>query len=249
MDSHATTTQQRRHQDWHHGRRRYRRADRRGRGRHSILASGTVVVFAGLLALTGCTTPGGGNNPGTASPSGATVTTTAPATTAPPPTTAAAYKRATDAGPAENVPIPVLPEKAKEFSKEGLIAFAEYWYSTLGYAFETGDPAPMLAITDSGCLTCNAMKEAVVPWHAEGRWIVGGQMDVLSTESNFSPVQDGSYQIVALVRQDNVKYFRGDKTLAEDRGAKPAVADLMVAKYSSGHWTAVDVSHIQGSKQ
>lgn len=143
----------------------------------------------------------------------------------------------------------MLPDLAKVFSKEGLIAFAEYWYETLGYAFETGDPEPMMAITSTGCPTCEAMKQAVESWHSEGRWIVGGQMIVSSTDTSFVPVEDGSYQVVLLVRQENVKYFRGDKTLAEDKGIKTAVADLLVARYVSGKWTVANVSHLQGSKK
>ncbi|WP_425861270.1 DUF6318 family protein [Arthrobacter sp. TWP1-1] len=236
MDSHATTTQQRRHQDWHYGRRRYRRAD--GRGHHSILASGTVVVFAGLLALTGCTTPGGGNNPGTASPSGATVTTTAPATTAPAPTTAAAYKPATDAGPAENVPVPVLPEKAKEFSKEGLIAFAEYWYSTLGYVFETGDPAPMMSITDQSCDTCSQVNDSLGAWYSEGGWTVGGQMNVLQSTATFEPTQIGTYQAILLVRQSQVSYYKAGGTLSTAHPQGIAETNIVVATFKDDRWKA-----------
>ncbi|WP_354212439.1 DUF6318 family protein [Arthrobacter sp. UYCu511] len=164
-------------------------------------------------------------------------------------TTAAAYKPATETGPAENVPVPVLPEKAKEFSKEGLIAFTEYWYQTLGYAFETGDPDPMMAISGEDCPSCEAMKVAVVPWHSEGRWIMGGQMMVLSATTSFVPLEAGTYQVTALVRQQRVKYFHGDKTLAEDKGAKSTLGDLVVADYSSGQWVALNVTHLEGSKK
>ncbi len=37
------------------------------------------------------------------------------------------------------MPVPVLPEAAKAETKEGLEAFARYWYSLLNYAYETGD--------------------------------------------------------------------------------------------------------------
>jgi hypothetical protein len=244
MDSHATTAMQRCHQDWHHGRRRYRRDNRRGR--LQLLASGTVLVFAGLLALTGCTTPGEGNDPGTASPPHTTVATTVPATTAPPPTTAAVYKPATDTGPAENVPIPVLPEKAKEFSKEGLIAFAEYWYSTLGYAFETGDPKAMLDISGPNCEACNNMAEMVSPWHSDGRWIVGGQMIVLSSNTSFAQAPDGSYEVTALIRQNHVKFYRADKSLSDDPGQGPSAADKFKASYDAEQWTAISILRVSG---
>ncbi|MBP2414607.1 hypothetical protein JOF48_003406 [Arthrobacter stackebrandtii] len=133
-------------------------------GRAVLVAA---ALIAGVLALVGCSTPP------TATPSSSTgAATSAPVeSTAPPPTTAApaVYKPATDQGPAENVPVPVLPDKAKEFSKEGLMAFTEYWYSTLGYAFETGDTKPMTDITGTGCPICSVMTKAAVAWHEEGR--------------------------------------------------------------------------------
>ena len=205
-----------------------------------------VALVVGLLTVTGCNSPGGTVDPtGTAT---AQATATESVTPLPPPTTmAAVYKPATDQGPAENVPVPVLPAKAKEFSKEGLIAFTEYWYSTLGYAFETGDPEPMMSITGPNCAVCGAMKETVVGWHSEGRWIVGGQMTVLSADTQFSPGEDGSYRVVAFVRQNRLKFFRGDKSLDEDRPQKPTVGDDFVAVHEAGHWSLVNVQRLEGS--
>lgn len=236
-DSHTTTNQSK---------------TRAGQQSRTKVAGGLLTaVTAALLALTGCTpAPTGPNTSGPSISSTGNPESGAPTTEAAPPTVAeAVYEPASAEGPAQNVPVPVLPDLAKVFSKEGLIAFAEYWYETLGYAFETGDPEPMMAITSTGCPTCEAMKQAVESWHSEGRWIVGGQMIVSSTDTSFVPVEDGSYQVVLLVRQENVKYFRGDKTLAEDKGIKTAVADLLVARYVSGKWTVANVSHLQGSKK
>ncbi|MDO5753065.1 DUF6318 family protein, partial [Arthrobacter sp.] len=217
-------------------------------GRKNGTASATIFVAA-LLILTGCSTtptPPEATSTGTNSPTKTGTAASASATATP--SSVVVYQPATANGPAQNVPVPVLPERAKEFSKEGLLAFAEHWYATLGYAFETGDPAPMTEVTGSGCLNCDAMKETVVAWHSEGRWIVGGQMYVLSQTATFVPVDDGTYQVISMVRQQNVKFFSGDKSLVEDRGAKPAVADILVANYSTDRWIAVTVEHLKGSK-
>ncbi|WP_306986949.1 DUF6318 family protein [Arthrobacter silviterrae] len=145
------------------------------------------------------------------------------------------------------MPVPVLPAKAKEFSKEGLEAFATYWYATLGYAFETGDAGPMLAISDPGCKPCNAMKSSAIGGHENGRWIVGGQMEVLTTEASFDPAPGGSYQTITMVRQSQVKYYRADKSLSKDLGAKSSVADIVVTNYVKGQWIAQTVEHLKGS--
>lgn len=209
-----------------------------------------VLLAVGSLVLAGCSSssPVDPTTPTSSAPT-TSIESSGPAvppTTASPTPSPAVYKPATDQGPAENVPVPALPDKAKEFSKEGLIAFAEYWYSTLGYAFETGDPEPMMAISGPNCLTCEAMSSAVGPWHADGRWIVGGQMRVLSMTASFEPLQNGEYELVALVRQTHLKFYRGDKTLSDDRGQKPSVADLVTAFYESGQWIAHDVSRLKG---
>ncbi|MGN5733850.1 DUF6318 family protein [Arthrobacter psychrochitiniphilus] len=162
-------------------------------------------------------------------------------------TTAAAYKPATETGPAENVPVPVLPEKAKEFSKEGLIAFTEYWYQTLGYAFETGDPDPMMAISGEDCLTCQAMKETTVAGHSGGKWVSGGRMVIQTPTATFLETPDGTYQAIVLARQEQVKYYKPDRTLSKDLGVTTAKGDILVGRYIGGRWVAITVEHLAGS--
>ncbi len=196
-----------------------------------------ALVVVGLLTLTGCNSPGGTVDPtGTAT---AQATSSAAVTTSPPPTTAAPiYKPATDRGPAENVPVPVLPAKAKEFSKEGLIAFSEYWYETLGYVYETGDSNPMMAVTGAGCKTCSFINEPVSGWYTSGGWIVGGQMTVLETTSSFVETAGGAYQALLLVRQAKVTYYSADGSIAQEHQQTIAKTNLVEASYTNGAWTA-----------
>ncbi|WP_157884115.1 DUF6318 family protein [Arthrobacter alpinus] len=175
-------------------------------------------------------------------------TTTTTTTTVPPPTTAAVYKPASDTGPAENVPKPVLPAKAQEFSKEGLIAFTEYWYSTLSYAFETGDPEPLMTISAPDCATCEAMKKGVVHGHEGGKWIKGGKMVIGQPSATFHQMEDGTYQAITMARQEQVIYYKADKTVSKDLGVTIAEGDILVATYQEGHWTASTVEHIDGTK-
>lgn len=209
--------------------------------------SGALLIFAlaSLLIITGCTgdsslpNPSDGPPPSSSSPTVVATTESAPETTAAP-----IYKPATDQGPAENVPMPLLPQKAKELSKEGLIAFTDYWYQTLGYAFETGDPGPMMKVTGPNCATCERIRTAVGPWHAEGRWIVGGKMAILSVNTLFIPLQNDYYEVTALVRQEQLKFYRGDGSLAEDRGQKSSVGDVITASHIDGQWIALDVQRL-----
>ncbi|MGA7203702.1 MAG: DUF6318 family protein [Specibacter sp.] len=200
-----------------------------------------VLLLAGLI-LAGCTPT---DHPTSTAPTAVPSTTTAPATTqTPTPTAKPVYKPATATGPAQNVPIPVLPAKAKEFSKTGLEEFARYWYSTLGYAYETGDMTPMMAITDPGCTTCSGVGDMVKPWYGAGGWIVGGQMTVYSSTSTFHKTPDGTYQAILMIQQKQVTSYKADKSLDAALPATVARADIVVATYSDGHWVAHKAEHL-----
>ncbi|PYI67198.1 hypothetical protein CVV68_10645 [Arthrobacter livingstonensis] len=208
-----------------------------------MAAAFLTLALATALSLTGCTSKGAPPSAGTAP---ATATATVPATssapTTPPP--APVYKPATANGPAQNVPVPVLPPKAKEFSKTGLEEFARYWYSTLGYAYETGDTDPMMAITDAGCTTCANVKKTVVPWNEEGRWIVGGQMKVISSDSKFVKTPDDTYQAIVIIQQMQVSFHKNPGTAFKTLPATIARPDIVVARYSGGIWTADTAEHL-----
>lgn len=155
------------------------------------------------------------------------------------------YHRADKYGPALNVPVPVLPAEAKRRTKEGLEAFARFWYSTLSYAYETGDTGPMEAVSEAGCRSCGRVKEVVEGWHSGGRWLEGGRMTVLAAQSEFVETAPDEYQVILMVRQEPISYYNPDRTLNEASEADPAIGDILVAKYAGGAWTATTVEHIR----
>ncbi len=94
-----------------------------------------VAALAIAMLLSGCQ---GGTTPGSpASPTGSTTATPttsaasplAPSVSAATSSAPAVYKPADAQGKAQNVPLPVMPELAKENSKAGLEAFIGYWYA------------------------------------------------------------------------------------------------------------------------
>ncbi|BAS13781.1 hypothetical protein AHiyo8_20840 [Arthrobacter sp. Hiyo8] len=109
--------------------------------RTSVSARFFMIVSLGTaLTLTAC---GNTTQPQSASPTDS-ASASASVTGAPSPTSTAVYKPADAKGKAENVPVPVLPEAAKANTKEGVEAFARYWYELLNYGFETGRLAPSM---------------------------------------------------------------------------------------------------------
>ena len=135
-------------------------------------AAGAAVAAA--LILAGCA----GGAP--ADPGAVSSTPTGSATSSPPssptPTPTAVYKPADASGPAQNVPVPVLPEVAKTETKEGLEAFAKYWFELLSYGYETGDVEPLKAVSGPDCAFCNGLIRNVSDAWADGQWISGGKV-------------------------------------------------------------------------
>lgn len=216
---------------------------------HQLTSSGRIradsiaLVVAAAVALSGCNS-GGEPNPAV------TATTSAAESISPSaaPTPTATYKPADATGRAQNVPVPVLPEVAKTQTKEGLEAFAYHWYSTLTYAYETGDIKPLESISGPNCGSCGRVQEVVEGWHSDGRWLVGGRMVVEGAQTKFVEVAPGEYQVLIQVRQDPVSYYRADKTLDETSKSGPAIGDIMIAVFENGQWKAKTVEHLVNEK-
>lgn len=209
-----------------------------------LTAKLTTAAIAGLLALTGCT---GGAGALSASTSESASPSSTSGSSTPIPTPTLQYKPADANGPAQNVPLPVKPPLADDFSKEGLEAFARYWYETLSYAYESGDTKPMDAISARECPTCTKTKAVINGWHQDGRWLVGGRITVHGAQSKFVRTPSNDYQVIASVSQGPLDYYNGDGSLNEATPADPPITDIVIATYSNGIWTASTVEHLGGS--
>ena len=206
-------------------------------------AAGLVVGLA--LALSGCNS---GDSPGTGGTSSpvAAETPTATSTPTPTPTPSAVYKPADASGPAQNVPVPVLPEVAKTETKEGALAYSKYWFSVLSYAYETGDAATFESVSPDPCDACAKVSKVIKDWHADGRWLVGGKLTVPVTDTTFSKSQNGTYQVSAQVHQDPLSYMRADGTVARTDPQAPDQGNLLVLTYRQGEWSVVELGSIVG---
>ncbi|QDW28975.1 hypothetical protein FFF93_003640 [Arthrobacter sp. KBS0702] len=208
--------------------------------RHTAAAA---LLTAAVLTGTACTS---GQASPAATPSIGPPASSSSATPTPTPTPkpTASYKPADAAGRAQNVPVPVLPEAAKAETKEGLEAFARYWYSALSYAYETGDMGPLDSVSAPTCASCARVKKVVEGWHAEGRWLAGGKMVVEGSDTSFIETGPLQYQILIQVHQEPLSYYRADKVLDETTQQGPALGDIMVASFAGGAWRAITVEHL-----
>jgi Family of unknown function (DUF6318) len=204
-------------------------------------SAAAFIVAAGLM-LAGCA-GGAPADPGTAA---ATATQTPSASPSPTPTPSAVYKPADASGPAQNVPVPVLPEVAKTETKEGAEAFAKYWFSVLSYSYETGEVAAFESVEPESCVACQKVKEVIVNWHSEGRWLVGGKLTTPVADTTFVKDQGGKYKVAVQVHQEPLSYMRADGTAARTDPQAPDQGNLLVLAYENGTWSVVELGSIVG---
>ncbi|WP_425256428.1 DUF6318 family protein [Pseudarthrobacter sp. J47] len=142
--------------------------------------------------------------------------------------------------------MPVLPEVAKTETKEGLLAFAEYWYATLSYAYETGDMAPLKSVSAPGCANCEAAEKIISNWFSNGRWMSGGKIATPAVETTFIVAPDGNYQVVVQVQQSELRAFKADGTPADTTVPATDVAQIFLSKFDAGSWKLVDAQRLNG---
>ncbi|MFJ4264836.1 DUF6318 family protein [Paenarthrobacter nicotinovorans] len=153
------------------------------------------------------------------------------------------YKPADAQGKAQNVPVPVMPELAKENSKAGLEAFIGYWYAVKNYANETGDVETLSSLSTPECRLCSHMQEAATDSFRDGRWIVGGTLHASNIELDWNP-DELSHKTKVQVVQDAISYYNPDAT--EGRPAdKPTNDAFIIVSQFSGSWKVVDTGVIR----
>lgn len=197
------------------------------------------MLAVAALGLTACGGDAEGE-PGSSAPASSAVAAET-ATPTPTPSATPEYKPASADGPAENVPVPKMPKKAKEESEEGLKAYTLYWYDVLNYTYESGDLVPLEAITAESCRRCGEVGKIISDWHSEGRWMVGGGAKIHGTGTDYVKDADGAYQMAVQLTPLEVQYYQADGTLHAEEPKQDAGLDILVARYEKGAWETLNV--------
>jgi hypothetical protein len=202
-------------------------------------AAGAAVAAA--LMLAGCA-GGAPADPG-AVPSTPTGSATSSPPSTPTPTPTAVYKPADASGPAQNVPVPVLPEVAKTETKEGAEAFAKYWFSVLSYAYETGDTEHLSALSGPDCVFCNGLVDDIEAAWAENKWISGGHIEI--PVATAKPATDGSTQVVLQVLQKELVIHNQDGSPYQEKTAATNAGSVAILKFVGEGWVVSDLGLIR----
>ncbi|WP_223944504.1 DUF6318 family protein [Arthrobacter sp. StoSoilB20] len=212
----------------------------------------TAALAVGLaLLLTGCQ---GGSPPGlqtsesgstTVSPTSSSAVPAASATSSAP-SPSAVYKPADAKGKAQNVPVPVMPELAKENSKAGLEAFIGYWYATYSYAIETGELGAWKKITDTTLPVAVAHEASVNLNYKAGRWMAGGTLKTPVIDVLWNESESGAISAKVQVIQEAIQYFDADGSKGQNDSAGSNTADALFASYTGGAWKVTNYGTIVG---
>lgn len=194
-----------------------------------------AALAVSLLLTTACSSGESppGNAPAAEPPSASTASSP---TATPSPTQTPSYKPADASGKAQNVPVPVLPEAAKAETKEGLEAFARYWFAQLDFAYETGAISGITSVSAPGCEFCSNIIGALATNYEGDRWLAGGHIETPSISTTYKTQAGGEYQVVVQVQQTGITYFDSDG--AQFRTSTPSsdTGNVMVIVFTNGQW-------------
>lgn len=203
-----------------------------------------AALFTSLVLIgTGCT---GGQSPpppgpsGSGSPSGSAAVSLAAT-----PTPTPSYKPADASGRAQNVPVPVLPEAAKAETKEGLEAFARYWFEQLDFAYQTGKTSVLKSMTAESCEFCGNLSTSLEKNYQGGGWLVGGRIKTPSISANLTSGGHGKYQVIVQVQQSTIMYYKPDGSQFRASTPPSDTGNVLLVVFNEGTWRVAGLHPIR----
>ena len=198
--------------------------------------------LAAVLLITSC--QGGGQPAIPPSATGSTTAAPPSATSTRPVPQTGAYKPADAHGKAQNVPVPVMPELAKENSREGLEAFIRYWYAQLSYGYETGEVSGFASLSGPNCALCSSLRQGILDAWADGRWVSGGTLKSATIETNFDGASNSQVATVQVL-QKTTEIRDPDGSLFQDPTLETNSASRATIEYSHGGWIMADLGLVR----
>ncbi|MEA5454561.1 DUF6318 family protein [Sinomonas sp. JGH33] len=195
----------------------------------SLLPVGLLVL---VFTLAGCSGPTGAAEP-SSEPSSGGPSGEAAASPDSRPTPASSR------GPARNVPRPVLPEAAKQNTKEGFEAFTQYWFDTVTYGLENNDPNVIKNVSRSDCKVCNAYFSDALDSATGGGWYEGPRWRVTGFLSDMSrdPLKQALGQFL-LEESASSRFDAQGSILKSRKGGNDNRLKEIYAIYEDGRWLA-----------
>ncbi|MFE7630009.1 DUF6318 family protein [Kocuria sp. NPDC057446] len=205
-----------------------------------------VAVLAALL-LTGCG-PDDDDGGAAASPS-SPAPSAAPTTAEPGPgATPADYVPASLDGPAQNVPVPVMPDLAREESREGAQAFLDYWSDAMWYAHQTGDAEYAQTIISDSCDICTEQLMFIEDVYGDGAWFVGGRESPKIQDASIQRSSDGVYKPIVITSAEGLKLVEhGEVTYEASPRSGEGDPFPVYLDYAEKSWIYITAANLPGA--
>jgi hypothetical protein len=164
------------------------------------------------------------------------------ASTSVPPSPDLRPTQASSQGPARNLPRPVLPESAKQNTKEGFEAFTQYWFDVASYALENNEPDAIKNLSKPDCKVCNAYIEDSVETASSGGWWEGPRWRVSGflADMTLDPLKQALGQFL-LDESPSSKFDSGGNVLKSMKGGNNNRLKEIYAVYQDGRWLAAQL--------
>lgn len=139
-----------------------------------------------------------------------------------------------------------MPEAARQETSAGLQEFAKYWYSLINYGFETGDVTPLKEASGPNCVVCLNVYKLLELGYDDDDWVLGGKLEVLGTQTNYTLTSRGLYQVLIQIRQHEYEYRGpGNHVYEVNDGLDATTVQMIEASYHHGQWFAVNAVTIK----
>ncbi|GAA3674518.1 hypothetical protein GCM10023081_11160 [Arthrobacter ginkgonis] len=146
---------------------------------------------------------------------------------------------ATPTSPAKNVPVPELPEAAKEKTPEGAVAFTEFYVELVNYTRTTNSTDQILKRVVETCQTCFEGTINQSEYRREhGLHVVGGGFEIEVLKADI----DGKYgTVLAESRLLEFKSYDEDGAWAETSPATDKYLTTFTLQDDGGGWKVLSV--------
>ena len=212
---------------------------------HRPASSLAPLVLAGALLLSGCGGESSGEVVGTADPQASASASTGGAGS--PSASSTGYEKATPEHPARNVPVPTLPEAAKEETFDGAKAFMQYWQDSVQYLVQTGDKQYMLPAIDPENPGYGDLFNPLQKPYKNNQWIVDGLPTYRVERNGEWERVEGKY-ILHVYQSRTDGELWGTSGKVDDIGGHDynGQPQMLFLDFIDGHWVINRISDIEG---
>ena len=211
---------------------------------HRPASSLAPLVLAGALLLSGCGGESGDEVVGTADPQ-ASASASASGVGSPS-ASSTGYEKATPEHPARNVPVPTLPEAAKEETFDGAKAFMQYWQDSMQYLVQTGDKQYAADAVSADAPGYAELFDKFGEYYKNGQWVTEGLPSYRLESDGYWGRVEGYYILyVYQSRPDGRLWDRSGNSKRIPGNSYNGQPQNIYLDYTDGEWKLIRISDIQ----